>query len=81
MGNMHDVEPFLGAAFSFGNKTPHTVSKDFSSRTRQRIQPGIFQRLDNVGMCGFFKFGDMSNFRRAQSVKLKVGIKVFQLPE
>ncbi len=81
MGNMHNVEPLLGTAFSFGDKPSHPVIQDFGTGAGQRVQAGFFQRFNDFCMGGFFEFGNVRNFRRTQCMELQVWVKLFQLPE
>jgi hypothetical protein len=81
VGFVHDVQPFLGAAFSFGDQPANAVHQDFGSRAGQRVQAGLFQGRKHLVVTFFLQLANVGYFGRAQCVQLECGIKFFQAAE
>ena len=74
---VHNIEPFLRAAFSFGNKAAHPVDQDLGAGAREAVHTRFFQRSKYLAVGRFFEFGDMCHFRGAEGVQLDGGEQLF----
>jgi hypothetical protein len=81
VGFVHDVQPFLGAAFAFADESPHPVDQYFRSGARQGIHPRLLEGSKHVVMALFFLFADMGDFGWPEGMELQGWIHLFQLAE
>ncbi len=74
---VHDVEPFLRAAFPFRDEAAYTVDQYFGAGAGQRVHPGFFQCHQHFAVGAFLQFGDMRHFRWPE--RMEFDLREFRL--
>src|SRR5262249_19058040 len=77
---MH-FEPFFGQDLVNRERMANAVHQNFGSAARKAAHAGCLQSLQNFAQRQLVELVEMPDFRRAESMKIDLGITLFQITE